>query len=361
MLAGLAGLIFSSGAQAQLQESLQRAGFEQVQVLEQEGIYLIQYEHRNFRDPLASMDWVRSLAREAGLADSLVYLAPLLLGESMGIFDAEKRWQAPSLSERGRLREAWSAEAYRFNFRIMPDVLIRFGNFRQPIEEKVGVLLDTRVYLLPGLSVHGGIYIPISNRLDRTSEKPHIGPAHLNYFKQLRPGHFLMAQTGIFVYDRYGWDIQYRYAPWGKKISAGLQVNRTGYYAFFRERFFTLPIQEWMFLGDIEYRLPWEGLSIKAIGGQFQAGDKGLRMELIRQYGSWDLGFFASLTDIGNTAGFQIAFPLFPGKLLRTRKLELRTTEEFRWEYSVNAEAPVGRRYRTGTPRLEDMIRQFGR
>lgn len=356
-LLGLQSLL----AQHSLQEALMRSGFENVHLIEQEGIFLIQYEHRNFRDPYASLEWVKRLTREAGIADSLVRFAPLLLGESMGLLDADMRWQVPSSATASQLRQAWSAEQYRFSFRIMPDVNIRFGNFTQPIQEKVGVLLDTRVYLTPGLSVHGGVYIPVSNRLDRTSEKPRVGPAHLNYFKQVKPGHFLMLQTGLFVYDRYGWDLQYRYAPWGKKVSAGLHLNRTGYYAFFRERFFTQPIQEWMLLGDIEYRLPWEGLSIKALGGQFLAGDRGIRMELIRQYGSWDLGFFATVTDIGNTAGFQLAFPLFPGKLLRTRRLELRTTEEFRWEYSVNAEAPVGRRYRTGTPRLEDMLRQFGR
>lgn len=346
---------------AQLEEAMKRAGFEQVHILEQSGTYLIQYEHRNFRDPLASMELLRSLAAAEGIADSLLRLAPLLLGNPVGVFDAEQRWTALDPGEQRLLRQAWRAQDYRFNFRIMPDVNIRFGNFEQPIQEKVGVLLDTRIYILPGLSLHTGLYVPLSNRLDRTSESPHIGPTHLNYFKQLRPGHFLLLQGGVFVYDRYGWDVQYRYAPYQGRWSYGLQVNRSGFYVFFQERFLTDPISDWVALGDVEYRLPWEGLTLKLMGGQFLAGDRGGRLDLIRQYGSWDVGFFASVTDIGNTAGFQLAFPLFPGKLLRSRRLELRTTEEFRWEYSVNAEAPVGRRYRTGTPRLDDLLRQFGR
>ncbi|UJP64446.1 YjbH domain-containing protein [Mongoliitalea daihaiensis] len=347
--------------EAQLDVAMKRAGFEQVHILEQSGSYLIQYEHRNFRDPLASMDLIRTLAAEDGIADSLLRLAPLLWGENMGVFDADNRWTSLEESERHILRQAWSPQKYRFNFRLMPDLNIRFGNFEQPIQEKFGMLLDTRVYVLPGLSVHTGLYVPITNRLDRTSERPHIGPSHVNYLRQIKPGHFVMLQTGLFVFDRYGWDVQYRYAPYQSRWSYGLQVNRTGFYVFSQERFFTGPVSDWVALADVEYRLPWEGLTIKAMGGQFLAGDRGVRMDLIRQYGSWDVGFFATATEFGNSAGFQLAFPLWPGKLLRSRRLELRTTEEFRWEYSINAEAPVGRRYRTGTPRLDDLLRQYGR
>lgn len=53
-------------------------------------------------------------------------------------------------------------------------------------------------------------------------------------------------------------------------------------------------------------------------------------------------------TELGTTVGFQFAFSLFPGKIYRGKNLELRTTEEFRWEYSYNNEEPVAEKYPIG-------------
>jgi hypothetical protein len=72
-----------------------------------------------------------------------------------------------------------------------------------------------------------------------------------------------------------------------------------------------------------------------------------------------DFGLHISNTENGNAIGFQVAFPIFPGKIIRTRNFELRTTEEFRWEYSYFVANPVARYFRTGTPTLENVIRQY--
>lgn len=87
--------------------------------------------------------------------------------------------------------------------------------------------------------------------------------------------------------------------------------------------------------------------------------DRGFRGDLIKQFASVEVGFHSALTQAGFTAGFQVAFPLFPGKILRGKKVELRTTEEYRWEYTYNNEAAVARQYRLGTPRLADQLRQY--
>ncbi|MGY6560106.1 MAG: YjbH domain-containing protein [Nitritalea sp.] len=345
--------------QARLKETLREAGFEQVHLLEEERYWGLVYEHRNFRDPYASIALIERILAEQGLDKEAFRYVPLLLGETLGLFTAAGLLEPLSPQQELQVRRKWRPEGYRYNFRLMPDLNIRFGNFEQPVQEKFGMLLDTRFYLLPGLSLHTGLYLPISNRLDRTSDRVHVGPTHLNFFRHLGKGHFMLVQTGLFVYDRYGWDVQYRYMPLDGRLSFGAQLAQTGFYAFARERFFTEALGGWMLLGDVEYRLPFEGLVLKASAGRFLVGDRGVRGELIRQYGTWELGFFVSRTGLGNNAGFQLAFPLWPGRLLRTRKIELRTTEEFRWEYGINAEDPLGRRFRTGTPRLDDLLRQY--
>src|SRR5690606_27545948 len=113
-----------------------------------------------------------------------------------------------------------------------------------------------------------------------------------------------------------------------------------------------------LLIGDVEYRLPISNLSLKLRAGQFVFEDRGARDEVLRHFGGVDFGLYVSRTRGGSTAGFQFAFPLFPGKILRTNKMELRTTEEFRWEYSYS-NRPVARKYRLGIPRLSDQLRQY--
>ena len=110
---------------------------------------------------------------------------------------------------------------------------------------------------------------------------------------------------------------------------------------------------------DAEYRLPFENLSAKLSAGKWLFEDYGVRADLIRQFGTVDLGLHVAATDAGVSGGFQFAFSFWPGTIVRTKKLELRTTEEFRWEYSYNNEDPVARSYRLGTPRLDDVLRQY--
>ena len=110
---------------------------------------------------------------------------------------------------------------------------------------------------------------------------------------------------------------------------------------------------------DVEWRTGIENTSLKLSLGQFLYQDKGARIDLIKQFSAAEIGLFAAHTDIGTTGGFQFAFSLWPGKILRGKKLELRTTEEFRWEYTYNNEEPVARQFRIGMPRLADMLRNY--
>src|SRR5690606_7425200 len=153
--------------------------------------------------------------------------------------------------------------------------------------------------------------------------------------------------------DRYGLDFSYRYSPLASRWSGGLNLGYTGYYYIPRAGLYTTSVEDFLGLVDVAYFIPRFSSTIQLTGGQFLAKDKGLRLDFIRQYGSVDIGFFGTKTNSGTAAGFQIAFPLFPGKIIRTNSIELRTTETFRWEYSYSNEGAIGRRYKTGTERLD--------
>ena len=63
-------------------------------------------------------------------------------------------------------------------------------------------------------------------------------------------------------------------------------------------------------------------------------------------------------TTNGSTLGFNFAIPIPPGKLAQSKKVRIRTTDEFKWEYNYTRGYRIGERYRMGY-QLDQKLRQF--
>jgi hypothetical protein len=73
-----------------------------------------------------------------------------------------------------------------------------------------------------------------------------------------------------------------------------------------------------------------------------------------------EVALYATKTGNGATVGFNLAVPIPPGKIVQGRYLRLRTTEEFRWEYTYTRGYRIGERYRLGY-QLDERLRQYHR
>jgi len=339
-------------------QTMRRAGFEQIHVLQSQDSLTIFFEHRPFRNPFHSFQYAQRLLK--GEEDRVITWVPLYNNRPMGAYSGHEL-QFRQVSQKEKIyfkRHNNLAKGYRFHFRIMPDFQGRFGRFDKPLETKTNIIIDSRLYLLPGLSLQSGLLFPVQNSLDVREESIRLAPSHLHYFSQWQSSFFLSLTAGTFYSDRYGFDLQLRYAPLDRPWSVGIEGGYTGFYYIEKGVLYSEELGDLLLIGDVEYRLPITNLSVKLSAGQFLFEDIGARAEVIRQFGGVDVGLFVSRTERGSTAGFQFAFPLFPGKIFRTNKVELRTTEEFRWEYSYS-NRPVARKYRLGIPRLSDQLRQY--
>ena len=339
-------------------EKIFQAGFEQVHVLQKKDSVTVFFEHRLFRNPFHSFQFAQKLLE--GEEERVITWVPLYNNKPVAAYIGKQlQFRRITEEESGYFKRNNNLlEGYRFHFRIMPDFHGRFGRFDKPLETKTHIILDAKVYLLPGLSLQSGVLFPIQNSLDNRDEGIRLAPTHLHYFNHWKSTFFLSLTAGTFYSDRYGLDFQFRFAPLDSRWSVGFEAGYTGFYYFEKGVVYSQPLSDKLLIGDVEYRLPIADLSVKLSAGQFLFEDKGARAEVIRQFGAVDVGLYLSRTEIGSTAGFQFAFPLFPGKIFRTNKVEVRTTEEFRWEYSYS-NRPVARKYRLGTPRLSDQLRQY--
>ena len=79
---------------------------------------------------------------------------------------------------------------------------------------------------------------------------------------------------------------------------------------------------------------------------------------MVRQFTNVELGVYAVKTKNGSTLGFNFAIPIPPGKILQGKNARLRTTDEFRWEYTYSRGYKIGERYRLGY-QLDQKLRQF--
>ncbi|UCS93971.1 YjbH domain-containing protein [Echinicola marina] len=340
---------------------LRNKGFEVVDILQSKDTTLIAFEHRYFRNPAHSIEYAKRILERIHPVKGNIQWVLLHRNRVMGVYDhlTYSKSKGTNLVSKIKFSQSDLATAYQFQFRLHPTVEARFGRYDRPLETKLGLILDTRVFLLRGLSVQSGIWFPVQNSLDTQEQEIRMAPSQLNYFWSKESEHFVDITLGTFYGERYGLDLEYRWAPLNQALSFGFQGAFTGYYNLYAHSFYSTSLDDLLLLGDIEYFTPIENVSLKITAGQFLFESKGARLDVIRQFGMVDIGLFGAHSNRGQTFGFQLACSLFPGKILSGKKWAVRSSESFRWQYSYNNVDPVALNFRKGHERLADVVRQY--
>lgn len=317
----------------------------------------VYYEQRVFRNPLVGM----LEAGQAGI-DTAYELVPLYQGVPLAGYRLGRgsvRVRPVTGSERRQLQavQPVSWRQYKFDFRLQPEFIANFGFKEQPILSKTNLLLQTQLYLYRGLVLHLGVLFPLVNDFDNQPMNIRPAPVYLNQFLALSHQDFVSASAGLFG-SQYGLNVQYRRnnltSPWSFGAEAGL----TGFYYFPRQGIYYEKLRHLLLQADVAYRLRTPDVTFKVSGGQYMYDDRGARLDVLRQFSNVEIGIYAMKTKNGSTAGFNIAIPIPPGRIVQSSRVRLRSSEEFRWEYSYNAVGNVGVRYRAGVP-LDGLLRQY--
>jgi hypothetical protein len=322
-------------------------------------VYMTGVEHRGINNPAEAVRLANSISQELGFNQNKF----VLLYKGQALFESTIEHQSIrtadfSDTDAMDLFRKFSVSKYRFNVVIDPDIQIRFGYFENPIQSKIGVLIGSDIILARGLSLFAGLMIPIQNDLDSESNQLKLGPTFFEYFTPLAKNHYTQLSVGLFHNNRYGLDFEYRFFPYDGRLSLGFRYAKTGFYYFPNNSTFFDPINDNLILGNIEFLLPKERISISLDFGQFLENDRGIRFSVFKQYKNIEVGFFSTATVLGNTSGFNFTIPLVPGKLIRSKSIELRTNDSFRWEYSYSNEGAIGREF-NATRTIKNNLRRF--
>ncbi|GGB92678.1 YjbH domain-containing protein [Dyadobacter sediminis] len=336
-----------------------RNNFENVQV--DTAASSIYYEHRLYRNPFIGIYEAKKAFSDAEVNTFI----PLFQGIPVGKYSFGRQLEFSPLTAAERNNQKrlnkfpLQKNNYKLDFWIQPYFAAIFGNFEKPVQSNTSVAIQSQFYILPGLSLQAGILFPVTNDLDGRPKNIRPAPVFLNQF-YASGYHFLSASAGFFQNDQYGFNVQYRHANLSSPWSFGLETGLTGFYYYPRGGIYNERLDKLLLIADAAYRFAGPDLTLKVSGGHYLAGDTGARLEVLRQFTNVEIGFYAMTTTNGSTIGFNFAIPVPPGKLLQGKQARLRTTDEFRWEYTYTRGYRIGERYRTGY-QLDQKLRQYHR
>ncbi|GLU52705.1 hypothetical protein Dfri01_21660 [Dyadobacter frigoris] len=317
----------------------------------------VYYEQRIDRNPLYGLLEMRKAPADKRFTEYLpmfqgIIIANYRLGPTITA-------NVPTVEERKiqHIKFLPHPSRYKFDFWIQPEFSAIFGYRDQVVQSNTSILLQTQFYLWQGMVLNAGILFPITNDMNGHDKIIRPAPVFVNQFFAFGKN-FVSASAGYFYNDQYGVNVQYRHTDMTSPLSYGLEAGLTGKYYYAKDGVYTGPLEQLFLQADVAYRLNRPDVTLKLSGGQYLWKDRGARVDLIRQFTNVEIGVYAMKTTNGSTAGFNFTIPIPPGKILQGRNARLRTTDQFRAEYSYTRGFQIGERYRTGY-QLDQKLRQY--
>lgn len=223
-----------------------------------------------------------------------------------------------------------------------------FGDYDEPVRSRTGVAPEVRIALRRGLRLSAQVLFTLQDDLPTGESRVRPALVTLSQTLRLPRNVFVHAAAGAFTPNRYGADVQARaYSPGGRWF-AGAELAQTGVVSYAENDWRRSPVEDRTALVEAGWRHLPTGLVVQATAGAFLGDQRGVRLDVVRQFGEVDFGGFVMTGEQGKNGGALLRIPVGPRSHPAPRPLRLRTADAFRWEYRYYGFAPGGRRFRTG-------------
>jgi len=362
-----------------LKDNLIENGFENVSVILVERRVIVTYENRMHRHEMSAIRKIMATLLpvvEEGINITLIPQnreVPLVaitipVNEYLSLLNGkisdEKFASAIDVSLDvdsiwGKIQNAPKANysSYKFDIVVHPQCKAQFGNYDEPVESQTNLAPEIHTSLWKGMSIAAQLIIPIQNELGEEGHCWRPGLLTINQTLRLPHNTFVSATMGYFTQHRYGTDLEIKKYFANGKWSIGANAGYTGYASYLKGVWYYSDIDLLTTLFNAEYRFSQYDLSLSATYGKFLYGDKGWRLDILRQFGEVDIGFFVLKTETGHNGGFNFRIPIFPPKYLPASPIGIGTAKEFPWEYRYKGFPNNGIQYNTGNTLDEFMKR----
>jgi hypothetical protein len=190
----------------------------------------------------------------------------------------------------------------RVDIVLHPWLEARLGQ-RTDVGSRIGIAPELRISLRKGATLNAQLLLTLQDDI-RTGES-RLRPGMITLKQRIRLPHrtFLSLATGSFIPDQYGLITELRLFSkdgawsWG---GIGALTGDASYNS--RDWYYTLPTSPTM-LARLSFRNVDQGFSVIATAGNVRE-QQILRVDLRRQFGETDWGFFAVIAEEGANGGF---------------------------------------------------------
>lgn len=233
-----------------------------------------------------------------------------------------------------------------------------FGDYGNPVASRTGVAPEIRVALGPGLGLSAQALVTLQDDLSTGESRVRPAVVALNRTVRLPRDVFVSATAGTFNPDRYGVDVEARAYLRNGRWSVGAQTGLTGAASYAADGWGFAPMRDPTALADLAWRSARHDLLLRATAGVFLGDERGVRLDVVRQFGELEVGWFVVRSPEGANGGAALRIPLLPARYAAPGPVRVRPAEAFRWQYRYQGFVPSARRYQTGHS-LEDFHRRL--
>jgi hypothetical protein len=245
----------------------------------------------------------------------------------------------------------------RVDLVVHPWFEANFSN-TDPVAARTGIAPELRTSLRKGLTISVQILFTLQD--DIPTGESRVRPGLLTLSQRVRLGNAVLvsATVGSFNPDRYGIVGEARaYSPSGR-FSAGAEVALTGAASYGAHDWYYTPMKDPTALVDVAWRELAHCLTVRMTTGWFMPTEAALRLDVARQFGTTEVGFFAVHGETEANFGFRLVVPLPGARYGRLGRMRVRPAETFPGEYRYHARSTGGRMFRTGHS-IDDEVRQW--
>ena len=369
-----------NGLADRLTDDLIEAGFENVSVILEESRAIVTYENRIYRDEIRAIKEVMALLAPQVEGIERITLIPqnrkiLLVAITI------PATEYPTFVDEGASDEAladvidvsldvdgiWrksqtipktNSSFHKFDVVVHPQFNAQFGNYDDSVESQINLMPELRTTLWKGMSLSAQLILPLQNDLGGNGDELRPGRLTINQTLRLPHQTFASATMGYFTRNRYGADLEIKKYFANGRWSLGANLGYTGFAEYQKRVWYYSNLGVLTTLFSAEYRVSRFDLSLRATYEKFLYGDRGWRLDILRQFGEVDIGFFTLKTEKGSDGGFNFSIPIFPPKYLPTRRIRISPAQAFPWEYRYRGLPRGGRRYNTGN-RIDAFLKRL--
>lgn len=334
------------------EETLTKAGLENVSCLETDSVYIITVENNIWKLKGAGVRNIVSLLPVSNKPVRVIVLNNAVPGLLLSSPDKDmKNWlvsyQTDSWWTKVKHGSYKNSSLFKLDVVLYPEIYFRNIKLEKMYDWLVNISPALEFSAWRGMKFTGQVVFPLVNQFGERYRQ--IRPGYVTLSQQIRFRHqwFAKATVGVFNRDRWGADLRLFHPLPNERFAFRMQAGLTGASSFWNWKwYYSNPGRLTWNIGG-QYYNPRYNMQCMINGGRYLAGDYGARMDVMRHFRYSTIGFYAVKTNKSVWNGgfcFTIALPPYTQKRSRVR---VTTAGYFNFEYSAEANFYYGQMYKT--------------